>query len=108
MFDTLVTGGHLLTMIGDGVGFVRDGAVAIAGRSIVAVGPRAEIEQQDRARERIDATGMLVMPGLIDAHVHSAATIARGLAQEVQPWMASAYGPLMRHARDEDAALWTT
>ena len=27
MVDTLITGGHLLTMAGDGVGFVEDGAV---------------------------------------------------------------------------------
>lgn len=107
MIDTLITGGHLLTMSGEGVGFVENGAVAIDGRAIVAVGPRAEIEKASEARETIDATGCLVMPGLIDAHVHSAATLARGLAQEVDTWMASAYGPLMRHARDEDAPLWT-
>lgn len=47
------------------------------------------------------------MPGMIDAHVHSATTLARGLAQEVSPWMANAYGPLMRQARDADAPLWT-
>jgi 5-methylthioadenosine/S-adenosylhomocysteine deaminase len=94
-------------MAGDGVGFVEDGAIAIDGRTIVAVGSRAEIEQGDPARRVIDATGCLVMPGLIDAHIHSAATLARGLAQEVSPWMANAYGPLMRHARDEDAPLWT-
>lgn len=107
MIDTIVSGGHLLTMSGDGVGFVRDGAVAVDGRRIVAVGSREEVERGDRARRRVDATGCLAMPGLIDAHVHSAATLARGLAQEVTPWMANAYGPLMRHARDEDAALWT-
>jgi 5-methylthioadenosine/S-adenosylhomocysteine deaminase len=108
VYDVLITGGHLLTMAGDGVGFVEDGAVAIDGRRIVAVGPRAAIEANDRARRTIDATNRLVMPGLIDAHVHSAATLARGLAQEVKTWMGSAYGPLIRHATDDDAHLWTT
>ncbi|MEA2584988.1 MAG: 5-methylthioadenosine/S-adenosylhomocysteine deaminase [Thermomicrobiales bacterium] len=108
MYDLLIRGGHLLTMTGDGVGFVENGAVAINGRRIVAVGPRESIEANDRARQTIDATNRLVMPGLIDAHVHSAATIARGLAQEVETWMGSAYGPLMRHAVDDDAPLWTT
>lgn len=107
MIDTLVSGGHLLTMSGDGVGFVENGAVAIDGRRIVAAGPRDDIERIDRPRQIIDASGCLVMPGLIDAHTHTAATVARGLAQEVSTWMASAYGPLMRHARDEDAPLWT-
>src|SRR5215218_4368797 len=95
-------------MQGEGVGFVEDGAVAIDGRKIVAVGPRTTVEANDRARQAIDATNRLVMPGLIDAHVHSAATLARGLAQEVETWMGSAYGPLIRHATDDDAHLWTT
>ena len=40
MFDTLITGGHLLTMSGDGVGFVEHGAIAIDRGIIVAVGPQ--------------------------------------------------------------------
>src|SRR3954451_5281073 len=94
-------------MAGGQVGFVEDGALAIDGRKIVAVGPRAEIESQDSARRTIDASGKLVMPGLVDAHMHSAATAGRGWAQEVKTWMASAYGPLMRHVKDEDAPLWS-
>lgn len=107
MYDKLITGGHLLTMAGDGAGFIEDGAVAITGRTIVAVGPRAEVEANDQAREVIDATNMLVMPGLIDAHLHSAATLGRGWAQEVATWMASAYGPMMRHLDDADAPTGT-
>lgn len=107
MYDTLITGGHLLTMAGEGVGFVEAGAVAIDGRTIVAVGPRSDVEANDRPRCVIDARGHLVMPGLVDAHMHSAATVARGWAQEVTPWMAGAYGPITRHVDEADADLWT-
>ena len=107
MYDTLVTGGHLLTMAGDGVGFVDNGAIAIDKGMIVAIGPREAIEAKDGPHERIDASGCIVMPGLVDAHLHSAATTGRGWAQEISPWMASGYGPLMRHAIEEDAPLWT-
>lgn len=107
MFDTLITGGHLLTMQGDGVGFIEDGAVAINGREIVAVGPRAEIEARGSATTIIDATNRLVMPGLVDAHIHSSAVLGRGWAQEVATWMASAYAPLMLHAPKEYAATGT-
>jgi 5-methylthioadenosine/S-adenosylhomocysteine deaminase len=107
MHDLLVTNGHLLTMQGDGVGFVEDGAVAINGSKIIAAGRRFEIENADASRQVIDAQGGLIMPGLIDVHIHSAATVARGLAQEVTAWMGSAYGPLIRHAVDDDAPLWT-
>ena len=64
-------------MAGNGVGFVEDGAVAIDGRAIIATGPRAEIEANDRVRKVIDASGKLVLPGLIDAHTHSAAVLGR-------------------------------
>jgi len=107
MYDTIITGGHLLTMAGDGAGFIEDGAVAITGRKIVAVGPRVEVEANDQARETIDATGKLVMPGLIDAHTHSPAVLGRGWAQEVTPWMASSFGPMMRHSDRRHAPLGT-
>lgn len=107
VYDTLISGGHLLTMAGEGAGFVADGAVGVEGGKIVAVGPRAVVEGNATARRTIDATGRLVMPGLIDAHLHSASVIGRGWAQEVQPWMASAYGPLMAHAADADAPIAT-
>jgi 5-methylthioadenosine/S-adenosylhomocysteine deaminase len=108
MYDTLITGGHLLTMQGDGVGFIEDGAVAIEGRRIVAVGPRAEVEASGSARQIIDATDKLVMPGLIDAHTHSTAVLARGWAQEVSPWMANSMGPISRHMPAQYRALSTT
>lgn len=107
MYDLLIRGGHLFTMVGEGVGFVEHGAVAIQGREIVAVGPETEIVSKDQPVQTIDATGRLVMPGLIDVHMHSAATVGRGLAQEVSAWMGSAYGPIVRHIADEDAPLFS-
>jgi len=107
VYDLLIRGGHLFTMTGDGVGFVEHGAVAVQGREIVAVGPEDQIANLDRPVQTIDATGCLVMPGLIDVHMHSAATVARGLAQEVSAWMGSAYGPIIRHIADEDAPLFS-
>ncbi|MGH9176301.1 MAG: amidohydrolase family protein, partial [Vicinamibacterales bacterium] len=108
MIDTLITGGHLLTMAGEGVGFVEDGVVAIEGGKIVAVGPRAEVEARaGGAKETIDATDRLVMPGLVDAHTHSSSVLMRGWAQEVATWMASASGPLGRHIPGEYRKLGT-
>lgn len=107
MYDLLIRGGHLFTMTGEGVGFVERGAVAIQGREIVAVGPERVIASIDRSVQTIDASGCLVMPGLIDVHMHSAATVARGLAQEVSAWMGSAYGPIVRHIADDDAPLFS-
>src|SRR5262245_37138779 len=63
MFDTLIHGGQVL----DGYGRpLFSGSVAIVGDRIDAVG-RLDGAQ---AKPRIDATGLVVAPGLIDAHVH--------------------------------------
>jgi 5-methylthioadenosine/S-adenosylhomocysteine deaminase len=94
MFGTLIRGDHWFTMTGDVVGFVEDGVNAIDGRTNVSVGVRAEIDAGGTGRR------------VIDAHLHAAASLARGLAQEDSPWVANAYGPL-RYARNEDAPLWT-
>ncbi len=45
-------------------------AVAIDAGSVVAIGPEAEIAAAFHARERLDAAGGLVIPGLVDAHTH--------------------------------------
>src|SRR3954447_5116177 len=52
-FDTVVRGGTIDVAIADGV--------------IAEVAPGGEL---GAGRETIDATGLLVLPGLVDAHVH--------------------------------------
>jgi len=52
------------------VGLITDGAVAIAGNEIVAVGPTAELQASYQARQVIEAGGKVVCPGFIDPHTH--------------------------------------
>ncbi|MFZ0406959.1 MAG: amidohydrolase [Cyanobium sp.] len=86
--DLLVAGGIVVTMDGDRR-VIADGAIAIAGGRIVAVGPRSEVEAAHRASERIDATGRTVIPGLINGHAHLPMTLFRGLAddQDLDDWL---------------------
>ncbi len=86
--DLLVSGGTVMTM--DGARrIVADGAVAIRGDSIVAVGPRGEIEARYRGRRRINAAGRIVLPGLINGHGHAPMTLMRGIADDLalQEWL---------------------
>src|SRR5581483_1063174 len=62
-YDLLITGG---TVIDPGSGRNGPADVAIAAGKITAVGQRLP----GRARRTLDATGLLVTPGLIDLHAH--------------------------------------
>ena len=52
------------------VGLIEDGAVAVDGDRIIAVGPSAELQSQYTGRKDIDATGKVVCPGFVDPHTH--------------------------------------
>lgn len=86
MIDILIANGDVFTMAGDGVGYVENGAVAIDGNRIVAVGPSPELEAKYQARRTIDASMKAVLPGLIDGHLHTVIAILRGLGQDAPTW----------------------
>jgi 5-methylthioadenosine/S-adenosylhomocysteine deaminase len=78
----IVTGGAVVTV--DGTARVlRPGAVAIDGRDIVAVDSADAIARRFSAAETIDATGQVVMPGLINTHTHAPMVLYRGLADDL-------------------------
>ncbi len=68
---TILKHAHILTMHSDGSTF-PDGAVAMRGANIEAVGPTHDVMQSyaGQPRTEIDAANGLVMPGLIDGHAH--------------------------------------
>jgi 5-methylthioadenosine/S-adenosylhomocysteine deaminase len=70
MADLLITGGVVITM-DPARRVIEDGAVAISGDRIVAVGSSAEIRPRYAAFEVIDAHRKAVLPGLIDCHAHA-------------------------------------
>src|SRR5215813_11051360 len=53
------------------------GSVAIDGRDIVDVDTAANIAARFTARETIDASGAVVMPGLINTHTHAPMVLFR-------------------------------
>ena len=78
----MVTGGTVVTMDAGGR-VIEDAAVAIQGDTIVAVGPRLDIESRYHAASTIDARGQIIMPGLINAHTHVPMVLYRGLADDL-------------------------
>src|SRR5580704_5987389 len=84
----LIEGGTVVTMDASRR-VIEDGAIAVSGDTIVAVGPRADLEARYLPAQRISAQGRLVMPGLINGHAHAAMTLLRGIANDVtlQDWL---------------------
>ncbi|MCK5593444.1 Xaa-Pro dipeptidase, partial [Candidatus Bathyarchaeota archaeon] len=63
----VITGGTLID--GTGKDPLGNAVVLVEGQRIVNVG-RADRVKIPAGFERIDASGLTVMPGLIDAHIH--------------------------------------
>ncbi len=68
------------------LGIIEDGAVYAEGERIVDVGPTQDVlARHPRAGITLDASGKVVLPGLVDAHTHL--VFAGSRAQEVE-WKA--------------------
>ncbi len=87
--DILITHGLIVTFDQTET-IIPDGALAIAGSDIIALGSTENLSAQFQAREQIDATQHLVTPGLINTHTHSPMALFRGLADDLElaPWLA--------------------
>jgi 5-methylthioadenosine/S-adenosylhomocysteine deaminase len=78
----VIANGTVVTM--DGMGrVIPNGSVAVDGTDVVAVDTADAIARQFRGRETIDATGRVVMPGLINTHTHAPMVLFRGLADDL-------------------------
>jgi 5-methylthioadenosine/S-adenosylhomocysteine deaminase len=77
MPELLIEGGTVITQNPDRE-VIRDGAVAIQGDEIVAVGTAAEVGDRYDPDSRIDASGSAVMPGLVNPHTHVSDILLRG------------------------------
>lgn len=81
--DIILTNGFVLTVDEQGRVFMN-GAVAVKGDAIVAVGEAAELGQRYRAAQVVDCAGHVIMPGLINCHTHLPMTLLRGLADDLR------------------------
>lgn len=76
----LVIGNGKLFTRNDEMPFVENGAVAIEGTKIAAVGETEAIKKQYGDAEFIDAKGGVIMPAFINTHEHIYSAMSRGLS----------------------------
>jgi len=81
--DTLLTGGTVVTM-NQQFDIIPDGALAIRGDKIIAVGTTADIIARYQSDNTITCEGQYILPGLVNAHTHVPMTLLRGLADDLR------------------------
>lgn len=80
----LIENGIVVTL-GDNNKVIHGGAVLVKAGVIEEVGPADRVRRKAHGAERIDARGAVVMPGMINAHMHLYSTFARGLSPKQPP-----------------------
>jgi adenine deaminase len=77
--DTVIRGGRVLSVF---TGELLEADVAIAGQHVAAVGTYEE------GRETVDASGLILLPGFIDGHMHLESTklMVDEFARAALPW----------------------
>jgi len=76
--DIVIKNAMILTM-DDKLTLHEKADLAIAGSKIVDISPQTKYQ----GKKVIDASGKLVMPGLINTHTHAAMTLLRGIADDM-------------------------
>src|SRR5450432_1744269 len=89
---------------------IENGAVAIRGERIAAVGKRADIDRQFQTRQRIDEGEAILAPGLINTHTHAAMSLFRGIADDLrlQDWLTKFIFPAEAKNVSPEFVRWGT
>src|SRR5215204_285735 len=100
----MLSGGTVIT-VDEKRRIIRDGAVAVTGTDIVAVGKRDELSREYEAKTVRDCRHKLILPGLVNSHLHFYHTMHRGLAPEDAGgvlWSNYVHGKIATKLTEED------
>ncbi len=107
--DLLITARYVVTMDAQRR-LIEDGAVAVRGDRIAAVGPREELEKRFQPKRILRRPESLIAPGLINTHTHAAMSLFRGIADDLrlQDWLEKYIFPAEAKNVTADFARWGT
>ncbi|MDH3754295.1 MAG: amidohydrolase [Acidimicrobiia bacterium] len=86
---------------------IDDGAVVVSGDRIEAVGKTADLLAGHSDHDEIDLRGHIVLPGLVNTHVHTAQCMLRGVSEgkrlgDFSEWLFGRIFPLQGSYTEED------
>lgn len=89
---------------------IENGAIAIQGERILAVGTKAEIDAKYQAKQRLDRPEAILAPGLINTHTHAAMSLFRGIADDLrlQDWLTKFIFPAEAKNVNPEFVRWGT
>jgi 5-methylthioadenosine/S-adenosylhomocysteine deaminase len=107
--DWLIRGRYVLTIDAQH-DLIPDGAVAIKGERIVAVGSAPDLERRFTPAHRLNRPDAIVMPGLIDTHTHAAMSLLRTIADDkrLEDWLSYYIFPAESKNVSPDFVEWGT
>lgn len=75
---------------------LRDGAIAVTGKKIDAIGPRSKMDSEYNPARKRDLGRAMLLPGLINTHTHLPMTLLRGMADDLplMEWLSEHIFPL--------------
>ncbi|MFW9844842.1 MAG: amidohydrolase family protein [Candidatus Thorarchaeota archaeon] len=101
MTSIFIKNAIIVTPKQDKIKIYEPGFMEIDGDRISGIGTGSASMSADLV---IDAAGGIVLPGLIDSHIHTPESLLRGLAQDVpeKDWMHKTIGPIIRNMTLDD------
>ncbi|HZH81462.1 MAG TPA: amidohydrolase family protein, partial [Gemmatimonadales bacterium] len=110
--ELILAGGDVLLHDGPGAWRVERGDVTVRDGRIAAIGKATEGSDDGKERRPSlhvrDCRGCLILPGLIQAHIHLCQTLFRGLADDLrlEDWLVRRIWPL-EAAHTEETVYWS-
>ena len=89
---------------------IGNGAIAVKGHDIVAIGPRSEVESRFTAAHTLDKPESVIAPGFIDTHTHAPMSLLRAIADDkrLDDWLNNYIFPAEKRNVTADFVRWGT
>lgn len=83
---------------------LTNGAILVHGTRIADIGKSADLQKAHPGEDVVDLSGRIIIPGLINAHMHTAQTMLRGAADDLElvSWLCERIWPLQGNFTAED------